>query len=272
MQTLEPPVREDAFSCPPAYMATAGFYDHIKDTDRPDIQFYVDAARTAGSPVLELGCGTGRVVLPIARAGVEVTGVDASPEMLAVFREKAAQEERDVRDLIKLAPGDMRTFDLGARFSLITMPFRSFQHILTVPEQLAILTRVRHHLRPSASLVLDIFNPSIEALTDPRRRQEHTWGKPITLPDGRELRQFRRVISHDYIAQVQTYEFTYEITHPDGRVERLRDKLTMRYTFRYELEHLFYRAGFRSVEIYGGFERENVDPDHARDLVVIAGG
>src|SRR5689334_10632334 len=106
---------------------------------RRDVEFWVDAARAAKGPVLELGCGTGRVLLPIARAGVEVTGLDRSRPMLDKARANLARENEAVRARVHLHEGDMRDFDLGRRFALVLAPFRSFQHLVEIDDQLAAL-------------------------------------------------------------------------------------------------------------------------------------
>src|ERR1044071_412931 len=108
--------------------AIAELYDHVGIyRDRPDVGFFVDAARDAGSPVLEIGSGTGRVLIPTARAGIDIVGLDSSPSMLAVCRGRLAQEPAAVRARIALVEADMRAFDLGRTFTLVTIPFRPFR-------------------------------------------------------------------------------------------------------------------------------------------------
>src|SRR6476469_2162090 len=108
-----------------------------------DAAFYRGLARDAGGPVMEPGCGTGRVLLPIAALGIPCVGVDASPAMLAALRAKSPPPN------LELVEARMETFDLGERrFRLITCPFRAFQHMLDVPSQLATLANVRRHLAP----------------------------------------------------------------------------------------------------------------------------
>src|SRR5262245_22537391 len=129
------------------YAAIADLYDHvIPYRDRGDVAFFVGAAQESGGPVLEIGCGTGRVLLPTARAGVSITGLDASPSMLAICRRRVAAEPEAVRARIDLVEADMRSFQLGRRFALATIPFRPFQHLLTLVDQLNCLLRIREHL------------------------------------------------------------------------------------------------------------------------------
>lgn len=123
-----------------------------------DIPFYVELAMEAAAAeqsVLELGCGTGRVTLPIARAGVRITGLDNSPAMLDVARRKAVDEENP-----RWTEADMTSFALGERFGLVLIPFRSFLLLLSEAEQEACLQRVHEHLEAGGRLALNIVNPT----------------------------------------------------------------------------------------------------------------
>jgi SAM-dependent methyltransferase len=127
-----------------------------------DVAFYVELAKQAaarGEAVLELGCGTGRVTIPIAQAGVEVVGLDNAPAMLDVARRKAAAAGVDVR----WVTADMRTFRLEQRFGLVIIPFRSFLHMLTDADQQACLSRVYEHLLPGGRFALNFFVQKLAA-------------------------------------------------------------------------------------------------------------
>ena len=244
------------------YAFTAELYDQVVPyRERQDIAFFVEAAANAGGPVLELGCGTGRVLIPTARAGVSVVGFDLSPDMLAVCRRRLDTEPAAVRSRVRLVQGDMRDFELGEAFHLVTMPFRPFQHLLTVEDQLSCLGSVRRHLVDGGRLILDLFNPSLDALTSPTRGDECGDEPEFEMPDGRRVTRRYRVAADDLIGQTRHVEFIYYVTHPDGRTERLVDSFRLRYLFRFEAEHLLARAGF-AVE--HGVRRLQQDP--ARSL------
>ena len=133
------------------YGFTAEFYDHVAPyRERADVAFFVEMAQAAGGPVLEIGCGTGRVLIPTARAGIEIVGLDLSPSMLAVCRSNLAQESAETQARVRLVEGDMRDFDLGQQFALVTLPFRPFQHLTSVEDQIACLTTIHRHLAPAA--------------------------------------------------------------------------------------------------------------------------
>jgi SAM-dependent methyltransferase len=248
----------------------AEFYDAIPlYRDRRDIEFYVALARESGGPVLELGCGTGRVLLPTARAGIEIVGLDCSAAMLERCRVKLRAERDDVRQRVHLLRGDMAAFALGRRFALITTPFRSFQHLLRVDEQLACLAAARRQLAPGGRLVLEVFHPRPAALHDPAWTEEREDVPETRLEDGRTFRRAVRIAAFHRAEQVNDVEMVFYITHPDGRSERVAERFPMRYCFRFELEHLLTRAGFQVESLFGGFDRVPF-ADDSHDIIFIA--
>lgn len=234
----------------------AEYYDFVPPyAERRDVDFYVDCARGASGKVLELGCGTGRVLIPTAAAGYEVVGLDLSENMLTRCREKLARQPREVRERVRLVHGDMVSFDLGETFSLVTTPFRPFQHLLSVEEQLTCLGSVHRHLAEGGKLVLDVFQPDIGRLTDPKFKQETEEFPEVKLPDGRCLRRTSRIVAVHPAEQYSEVELTYYVTHAGGRREQFGQRFPFRYFFRYEVEHLLARCGFRVVELLGDFDR-----------------
>jgi SAM-dependent methyltransferase len=207
-------------------------YAKIRDPSG-DAAFYFDLAKASGGSVLELGCGTGRILIPIARAGIPCVGLDASPAMLRVFKEKDSS--------VELVRGDMRDFHLGRQFRLITIPFRAFQHLLDVESQLACLACVREHLAPGGTFALDVFDPKLEAILEPESVEAL----------GAEFDGTKRweKVSRDRTRQIIDVTFRFE-----GAMTG-EAKIQMRWFYRYELEHLLARAGFRDLEFFGGFDR-----------------
>jgi SAM-dependent methyltransferase len=250
------------------YRFTAEFYDYlIPYNTRKDIAFFVEMAQVSGGPVLEVGCGTGRVLIPTARAGVEVVGLDLSPFMLAVCREKLAQEPPEVQARVRIVEGNMRDFDLGREFALVTLPFRPFQHLTTVEDQMTCLRTIRRHLAPGGRLVLDLFNPSINLLAAPQRMEETEDIPQFTMPDGRRVARYARVVARDYFNQIQDVDLIYYVTHPDGRQERLVHAFPMRYLFRFEAEHLLVRAGFTIEALYADYDKSPYGSKYPGELI-----
>ena len=253
------------------YALIADLYDHVGlYRDRPDVAFFVDAAKETGGPVLEVGCGTGRVLLPTARAGVEIVGLDLSPHMLDVCRARLAQEPPELRARVRLALADMRSFELRPGFALATLPFRPFQHLLTVADQLACLESIRRHLARGGRLILDVFNPSLDYLANPRLGEEHGDEPEFRTPDGRRVYRRMRMLACDRAAQVNQHELVYYVTHPDGRQERFVHAFPLRYLFRFEAEHLLARAGFEVEHVYGGYDKQPFGTSHPGELILVA--
>ena len=253
------------------YAATADFYDHvIPYRDRSDVGFFVAAAQAAGGPVLEVGCGTGRVLLPTARAGVAIVGLDSSPGMLAVCRRRVAAEPEPVRSRIELVEADMRDFKLGRRFALVTLPFRPFQHLLNVADQLACLTTIREHLVPGGRLILDLFNPSLEALAQQSVGEIVGTEPEFSMPDGRRIIRHHRITARDRFNQINDVELLYDTTYPDGREARTVHAFRMRYLFRFEAEHLLARAGFAIDALYGDYEKSAYGSKYPGELIFVA--
>ncbi|HEY4682718.1 MAG TPA: class I SAM-dependent methyltransferase [Candidatus Acidoferrales bacterium] len=253
------------------YSFTAEFYDHIVPyRNRPDIAFFVEKAQQAGDTVLELGCGTGRVLIPIARAGIKIVGLDLSPFMLSACREKLAREPAEVQAKVRLVEGDMRNFDLGRQFSLVTIPFRSFQHLITVEDQLSCLACIHRHLVEGGTFILDLFNPYLPRLVEEQYLTETEEEPEFTMPDGRRVVRRHRTVARDLFRQVQEIELIYYVTHPGGRQERLVDRFSMRYLFRFETEHLLARCALRVVEVYTDYDKSPYGSKHPGELIFVA--
>jgi len=248
----------------------AAIYDAIYG-DRDDAGFWqAMAAAAGGGPILELGCGTGRVLLPLARAGYEITGLDLSAEMLERCRAKLQAEPPKVGDRVRLLQVDMTSFDLG-RFAAIICPFAGFQQLRTVEQQLACLERCHAHLLPHGRLVLDLPNPDpapAEYARDAPGDGAAT-AELVEWTEGRRIRWWMTVIGYDRLQQVNECELTYEIIAADGAERRLTETILLRYTFRYELEHLLVRAGFRVVALFGDYDRSSF-ADESPAMIVAA--
>jgi len=249
----------------------AEFYDHFPlYRDRMDAFFYTRAAEEYGAPVLELGCGTGRIMIPVARAGHEVVGLDLSDNMLDICKEKLKSEPQEVQNRIEMARDDMRAFDLGREFPLITTPFRCFQHLITVEDQLACLESIHRHLERDGHLILELFNPSMKYLVDDKRMEEMGEDPPFAIPDGRTVLRRWRNSARDFFKQTLDAEIIYYVTHPDGREEKLVHSFRMRYLFKYEAEHLLARTGFEVEHLYADFDKSAFGSKDPGELIFIA--
>jgi SAM-dependent methyltransferase len=258
---------------------TASGYDDIEEIgvlydsvtlyrSRPDVDFYVEEARSTEGRILELGCGTGRVLIPVARLGKEITGIDSSPRMLAQCRARLDEEPPEVRDKVTLVRADMRQLDLETRFSLVMIPFRPLQHLVAVSDQIATLQGIHRHLEPGGRLVFDVFNPNIRYLVEDRTREREDTAE-VALPGNRSFRRTGRVAAVHVDDQYSEIEMIYYVRGADGSTQRLVHGFLMRWYWRYELEHLLARCGFRIRAVFGDFNRSPLT-DPSPEMIFIA--
>jgi ubiquinone/menaquinone biosynthesis C-methylase UbiE len=253
------------------YALFAEFYDHIVPyRQRNDVDFFVEMAQRAGGATLELGCGTGRVLVPVAKAGLDIVGLDLSEAMLDVCREKLEAESEDVQAHAELQQADMTDFELKRQFMLAMIPFRPFQHLIEIEQQVACLERVFAHLHPGGQLILDLFNPDLLRLTEERFLTDLVVESEFEMPDGRRVVRKTKTHSRDYGKQTLHMEFIHEVTHPDGKTETMAQKFPMRYFFRYEVEHLLARCGFDFQTAYSDYEGAPFGSSYPGELICIA--
>jgi len=210
-----------------------------------DIPFYREEAKRACGPVLELACGTGRLTIPIAQAGVEIVGLDRAPSMLTRARAKAA----DARVNVEWIEADCRDFHLDRKFALIFMPFHSMQHLHDQASLAALFRSVRRHLAEGGRFIFDVFNPSIAILNrDPARRNVE---RQYEDPDGRGTVTVEQTAVYDDAAQVNRITLYFSLPNEkEFRVEQLH----MRCFFPQELDLLVRGNGFEIEAKFGDFQ------------------
>jgi SAM-dependent methyltransferase len=221
-----------------------------------DLPFYEALAREAGGAVLELGAGTGRVAIALARAGFDVYGIDTSTAMIA----RASRNAGPGAQRLRLACADMREFAIDQRFGLCFAAFGTFHHLLTPDDQRACLRAVARHLTPRGVFACDLrpvwFADWEEGESVPLL---HDWTR--TLPrTGETVLKFRAVRA-DIDRQLQHETHLYDCLSPDGTLRRITNEVGLRYTTHADLEELLREAGLRVEHVYGGFDRAPFDDD-----------
>ena len=229
------------------------YYDQYFTGVPGDVDYYLGCARNTDRGVLELGCGTGRILVPIASAGIEIWGLDVDPHLLDITRDKLARVPGGREDC-RLTGADMSSFEFDRKFGLIIVPYRTFQHLLSPADQHDALAAVREHLIPGGELAFNIFDPQMElgptAATATLRKDtdfiDRITGNRVVVWYARE---------YDPELQIMEQEFLFEeIGADDSVVSRTRSLLILRYSFRYEIEYLLERSGFEVVELLGDFD------------------
>jgi ubiquinone/menaquinone biosynthesis C-methylase UbiE len=234
-----------------------------------DVDWYRARAREAGGPVLELGAGTGRVTLPIARDGASIHALDADAAMLRALKSKLAAQSSEVQARVTVTQGDMRTFDLGQQYALIICPFRAFLHNVTEADQLACLARVRQHLSPRGRFAFNVFHPSLTFMAQNTGALAGVWrwGGTHALPSGGWVVQ-SDANRYDTVKQVVHSMHRYDVYGSDGTLERsLMLRLDLAYLYPADIRRLLATAGFREVTIMGGFDGREFS--HEGDELVI---
>jgi SAM-dependent methyltransferase len=241
-------------------------YDLEHDDYVDDIPMFAGFAEAApgGAGILELACGTGRCLLPLAGAGHEVTGLDVSPAMLDLLREKAAAAGAPAAGRIR-AEGDMRDFSLGRRFGLVFIALNSLMHLETQAEQRAALACAARHLEPGGRLLVDLFNPDV-ALPDPEQEGQLFLHCLKTLPDGRHLLHFQSP-AIDRARQLISMTNYYDGIAADGTVKRHLAPFNLRYLTRAEVDLLLPASGLSLEGLYGSYDLEPYQTGSPRLIV-----
>lgn len=239
-------------------------YDLEHASFADDIELYLRLAEVVGDPILELGCGSGRVLLPLAEAGYRVTGIDRSGAMLE--RARHAVNEAELSERVTLAQMEMRDAERapGGPFGLVIVSLDGFLHLETSTEQRAVLTACRQALDPRGMLVIDAMhtNPELLASFDGRVQHEGTWQQP----DGDSVTRFAARL-HSSAAQRIKTELWYDITDSDGALRRVRTSFDLRYVMAAELELMLELCGFVEWKVYGSYDLDPFEDESGRIVV-----
>jgi SAM-dependent methyltransferase len=218
-----------------------------------DVDFYRRLAGETGGPILDVGCGTGRVAAPLAIDGHEVVGVDSSAPMLRLAERRRETMEARAAARLSFQLADMTTLDLGRAFPLVITPSRVFQFALTSDAQRQALTALRRHLRPDGRLVLDLFDPLLERVV-PDVDAPARGGELVHPVSGNRVTWEVTARNPEPARQLIIEEWTTREFDPSGRVLRTDvERLTLRWSTRSEMRLLFELTGLEVVADHGDF-------------------
>lgn len=221
----------------------AQFYDLEFADRRHDADFFIEQAKRASGPVLEVACGTGRITLPIARAGVDIAGLDIMRSMLDLARQKSQAEALDVTWLEQ----DCRAIRSEQRFALIFSATNAMQHLHDLDSINAFLSSARSVLAPGGTLILDVFNPDLGKLA--RSADTRYPHKVMVDAEGREVR-IEAASCYDTASQILRFELYYL---RNGELIRTK-KVSMRCFFPEELQALCRLNGLDIVQRFGDYD------------------
>jgi SAM-dependent methyltransferase len=236
------------------YDRIAPIYDDDMARNNPgrDVVFYVARCRGAGT-VLELGCGTGRISLPLVRAGLDVAALDRSRPMLEELRRKCRALHPVNATRLRLYWRDMRDgWDFSGKFDRILCPFSAFTYVVTDGARERVLRRIRRRLERDGLFILDLFVPRPEILRLPDDHVFHDYRR--RLADGTLLER-EKTIATDAARRLQVVRRTYRRLGPRGTpLESFTTRSRIRYCFPEEMRRLLEAHGFEIVETSGDFD------------------
>jgi SAM-dependent methyltransferase len=241
----------------PEYDAYSVYYDLLYAGKQEDVHFYLATAKETGGPVLELACGTGRVLLPLARAGFDVTGIDLSQAMLDKLQAKLDKEPREVQARVALKCADMRDYCFSEKFKMVFCAFNSFQHLMTTDDQLACLRSIREYLADDGRLVLNVFAPDYDWLSSVNRVQtlQRVEKDPET---GRDM-VVTNITRRNPINQTMEACQYVDRTEDDGTVRRYPASFALCWIHHREMHLLLKCAGYEVMAVYGGYDKRPYD-------------
>jgi SAM-dependent methyltransferase len=251
-----------------AHYVDAAYYDHVYGRRREDVRFYASLVKERGREralrVLELGAGTGRVTVAMARQGAEVVGVDRMPEMLARAEARLEKEPRATRERVRLVRGDLRRLRLSERFDLVVSPFNVFMHLYDRRDLEQALETVRVHLARNGRLVFDVLVPSVRELArDPMKTYR---SRPVVRPEDKRRYRYGETFEYDPITQIEMITMVFE---REGEPESLFiTPLAQRQYFPAELEALLHYNGFTIETRYGDFDGGPLTPDSDSQIIL----
>lgn len=250
------------------YTTVARFYDSENADKTDDLEMYSRLAAERAGDILDVGCGTGRVLLHLARAGRRAHGIDNDRAMLDRLDAKLTQAPQ-LRSLISYVRGDILEHQWRQRFSLILLTYNALMHFHDQDAQIALLCKLRSCLAAGGSLVIDLPNAApafaaedSDALTFERSFLDRETGHLIMLQSLTYL---------DRAAQMLTVEWIYDEMDGSGALKRLIAPHKLRYFFLPELQLLLERAGFTVRAVYGEPDGAPYDSDSERMIVYAAG-
>ncbi len=243
----------------------AEFYD-ILQSDTSDVPFFVEMARRYGPLVLELGCGTGRLLLPIAQSGTAIVGLDSSDEMLAICRAKMNFYDEQTKARITLVHGDWVDFQLNQIFSLAFFACNTFNHLISQEHQVKALGKVYDHLSAEGILIIDNSVPNIQQFMESNGKQAvYEFLNPA---NGNKIID-KFTPHYDFIQQLEHADIVLEEYSEGKLVRTAKTRTTSTFLFPRELQLLLKYCGFEVLTVWKNQKQESVDSD-AREMIILA--
>jgi ubiquinone/menaquinone biosynthesis C-methylase UbiE len=256
----------------------AELYELTHGDKEDDLPLYIELAKKTDGKLLEIGCGTGRVTIALAKEGYEMVGIDVSEDMLKIARRKL-EKFPELQKKVHFLQQNMIELDLPFKnFALALMPYGEFAHVYHRVDQEKTLSNIYHHLKPGGILVIGMSNwdpqePRINYRGGSIARLGHSM--PLQYEGIFEDKQSGNTIiryiarGYDPSLQMSIHVYVHEITDAEGRLlGKKTNVLPIRYVFRYEMEMLLEKAGFIIKNIYGFYDKSDFRYDSKRMIFI----
>ena len=235
----------------------ANIYDGM-NTDLADLHFYQRSLpKSKDARILELCCGTGRLTLPIAKDGYNISGVDYTSSMLDQAKIKASEAGLEIRFI----EADIRTLNLQDKYDLVFIPFNSIHHLYKNEDLFRAFNVVKNHLKEGGLFLLDCFNPNIQYIVEGEKEPKEI--AAYTTEDGRKV-LIKQTMRYESKTQINRIEWHYFINGEFNSIQNL----DMRMFFPQELDSYLEWNGFSIIHKYGGFEEEIFNDDSEKQVFV----
>ncbi|MCP4725365.1 MAG: class I SAM-dependent methyltransferase [bacterium] len=248
------------------YDGLAFYYDIEWDELKEDIPFLLDEAKKTEGHVLELACGSGRIMIPFAREGREIWGFDNSTEMLKLFDMNLEREDPKVKDLVHYSEQDMVNFKYDEKFGMIIVPFNSFLLMTDRTDLDKCLQNCREHLSDDGTFIVDVFSPNFELCA--AKEPKMNFLKHFYHPMSNKVVVQWEYAKRDMGNQIIEIDFLYEEYDSAGNLARKTQNLKMSLMFRYELQYLLEKNGFKIMEFYGNYDRSPFTADSPQMIYI----
>ena len=237
------------------YLKDAPFYDlDTRPVTKIDIPFYLEQAAKIKGNILELACGTGRITIPLAKAGYEIWGIELSEPMIRQFKNKIKDLPQDIAQRIHLLHGDMSSFSLDRKFPLILLPSRSFQLLLDRELEDKCLKNCYAHLAENGYFIIDVANYIKDIEKGWVREEEFFDWENIDPVTGYKIRRTHIRQEIDKEKQIIYPLKIYHITRDDGSVEKVRKRSPWKYFYEHQIKELLTAHGFKIIAEMGTYD------------------
>ncbi len=235
------------------YDDLAEIYDFEWINLKEDIEFVKELAVKSGGPVLELACGTGRLMFPVAEEGIEIVGLDNSRRMLDIGKVNLTRFSKEAQENCTFDYGDMSDFILNRKFPFVFIPFNSFLLLTDKKSQENCLRCVYEHMSDDGFGMVDIFSPNFSLCAKPV--SDIRFLRHFAVPSQEKVVIQWEYVERDMANQVLEIDFLYEIYDKKGNVDQKTTHLSMALIFRYEMQYMLEKTGFEVIEFYGNYDK-----------------